>query len=137
MPRLSVFFIRAALLHLATGFTIGSLMLANKGTPFLPELWRLLPLHMECLLIGWMVGLTMGVAFWIMPRFATAPRFGRVRLGWAALALINAGVIAAGVGQVVLLPTLTFAGRLSETAAIAAFIVMIFPRVKPMIFPSD
>lgn len=137
MPRLSVYFIRAALLHLAFGFTVGGLILATKGVPLLPEVWRLRPAHLESLLIGWMVSLTMGVAFWILPRFTAEPRFGRVRLGWGALLLLHTGVIAASVGQIAALPPLTLAGRLAECAAVLAFVVMIFPRVKPMIFPAN
>ena len=46
MPRLSVWFIRSALLYLLLGFTLGGLMLWNKGLPIHPVLWRLLPAHM-------------------------------------------------------------------------------------------
>ena len=69
MPKLSCWFIRAALLHLALGITFGMLILLHKATPFYPPLWRLLSLHIELLLFGWTVQLVMGVAFWIFPRF--------------------------------------------------------------------
>ena len=49
MPRLSRWFIRCALIYLALGFTFGALMLFNKGVPFYPALWRLLPTHVEFL----------------------------------------------------------------------------------------
>lgn len=140
MPRLSVYFVRASLLHLGLGITFGSLMLANKGVPFAPDLWRLLPAHMETLLIGWFVGFTMGVAFWIMPRFAPseridgAKRFGDVRFGWAAFILLNSGVILASVGQVAGVPAFNFAGRISQALAVLAFIRLIYARIKPLVF---
>ena len=54
MPRLSVLFVRTALLYLAMGFTLGALLLMGKGIPaWQPGVWRLLPAHYECLLLGW------------------------------------------------------------------------------------
>ena len=35
MPRLSVYLVRTALLHLLVGFGLGGLLLANKGLSFL------------------------------------------------------------------------------------------------------
>lgn len=129
MPRLSVWFIRAALLYLITGFTFGALMLANKGVSFDPLLWRLLPIHIELLLLGWMVQLAMGVAFWILPRFRQ--QRGNVGAAWAAFVLLNAGIWLAAAGALVSaaiwLPVL---GRLLEAGAAAAFAISAWPRVK-------
>jgi hypothetical protein len=130
MPRLSVWFVRVALLHLALGFTLGALLLWHKAYPLHPLLWRMLPMHMEVLLVGWTVNLALGVAFWILPRWQS--QRGDVRPAWAALALLNAGV-----WLVALAPyagaanALTAAGRLLEAAAALAFAVHAWPRVKP------
>lgn len=35
MPRLTVWFLRSALIYLMLGFTFGMLILVNKGVPFL------------------------------------------------------------------------------------------------------
>ena len=74
MPRLSVLFVRAALVYLAIGLTVGMLLLWNKGMPISPYIWLLLPSHIEFLLIGWIVQLALGVAFWILPRWQTSGR---------------------------------------------------------------
>jgi len=131
MPRLSCWFIRAALLHLLLGFTLGSLLLWNKGLPLHPLIWRLLPAHMEFLLIGWTVQLALGVAFWILPRF------GAVRtqawLAWLAFGCINLGVWLVGVGAVWgVSPWLTVSGRVFEAGAVVAFVLHIWPRIKPI-----
>src|SRR5512137_291424 len=97
MTRLSVWTVRAALIYLGAGFLIGALMLTQKGVPLDPNLLRLLPLHVEIVLFGWTLQLAMGIAFWILPRFSREPRYGRVWLGWLAFALINLGVLGAGV----------------------------------------
>jgi len=53
MTRLSVWTVRTALLYLGAGFFLGALMLTQKGLPFDPALLRLLPLHIEFVLLGW------------------------------------------------------------------------------------
>ena len=68
MPRLSRLMIRTALVWLALGYTIGGLLLLNKGVPMLPWLWTLRYTHVHLLLIGWNVQFACGVAFWILPR---------------------------------------------------------------------
>src|SRR6188768_3484649 len=41
MPRLSVWMIRTALIHLAIGFALGALLLAQRGMPLSPMIPRL------------------------------------------------------------------------------------------------
>ena len=43
MPRLSRLMIRTALVWLALGYTVGGLLLLNKGLSMLPWLWTLAP----------------------------------------------------------------------------------------------
>lgn len=132
MPRLSCWFIRAGLIHLAVGFTAGSLLLFHKGWPLHPLLWRLLPLHIECVFIGWTAQLALGVAFWILPRFRVGPERGQVAWMWVAFALLNIGVGLVGVGAMVAAPGwVLLAGRVAETAAVLAFAFQAWPRIKP------
>jgi hypothetical protein len=152
MPRLSVWFIRAALLYLALGFTLGMLLLANKGVLISPTIWQLLPAHIEFLLLGWTVQLALGVAFWILPRWQT--QRGDVRGAYLAFFLLNLGIwcvvlapwldlwrttmldtgrsigpaAAWGVGSWLL----TF-GRACEAAAAGTFALHAWPRVKPWV----
>ena len=133
MPRLSVWAIRAALVHLGIGFTFGGLMLFNKGVALDSSLWRLWPLHIELTLIGWTVQLAMGMAFWILPRLQRAERYGNTRLAWLAVGLLNAGVVAVAAGEWLEASVwLTVAGRGAELGAVVAFAVYIWPRVKPL-----
>ena len=133
MPRLSVLMIRTALLHLGIGFLLGGLLLVNKGVPFEGAIWRLLPIHVEMLLFGWMLQLAMGVAFWIAPRFSQAPRYGRVALAKAAFILLNAGVglVVAGLWAGSLSAQL--GGRICLLIAACCFFVHIVPRIKPAV----
>ncbi len=133
MTRLSVWTVRTALLYLGVGFFIGALMLTQKGLPFDPNISRLLPLHIEVLLLGWTLQLAMGVAFWILPRFSREPRYGNQRLGWIAYGLLNLGVLSAGIGAWLGAPPIVFlSGRLFELAAALCFAWHAWRRVKPI-----
>jgi hypothetical protein len=130
VPRVSTWFVRASLCHLVFGFTVGALLLADKGLPFAPALWALRPAHVEVLLIGWMVQLVMGVAVWIFPRFAIrrAPQRSAVT-AWLAFGLLNAGVFCVALGEG--LGGWAAAGRLAEIGAAASFVAHLWGRVSP------
>lgn len=133
MPRLSCWFVRAALAYLALGFTFGGLLLFNKGVELHPALWRLLPVHVEFVLLGWTVQLAMGVAFWILPRFPQGPERGNESPAWMAFGLLNAGVWLAGVGAALGAPEwVPLLGRAAEGVAAVAFVVHAWPRVRPL-----
>lgn len=135
MPRLSAWFVRAALVYLGLGFTVGGLLLANKGIPLHPLTWRLLPAHIEFLLLGWTLQLVFGVAFWILPRWRT--QRGDVRPAWAALILLNAGIWFVVLTGWLARPAWSLAlGRLLETTAVIAFAIHAWPRIKPWVETS-
>jgi hypothetical protein len=131
VPRLSVWFVRASLVYLLAGFTLGTLMLVLKAVARHGEMARFLVPHLEFLLVGAIVQLTMGVAFWILPRFEGGVSRGAVGYAWLAFVLLNAGVILAGVGA--LTPVRDVAhptGRVAEAAAAIAFGLHAWRRVK-------
>jgi hypothetical protein len=131
VPRLSVWMIRAALIHLAAGFAIGALLLAHRGVPLHHAVPLLRPAHAEVLLLGWTMQLAMGVAFWILPRFRTGPERGDERPALLALLLLNLGVLAAAAGGISGLDPLSLGGRIAQGLAAAAFAIHAWPRVKP------
>ncbi|HVQ47135.1 MAG TPA: hypothetical protein VMS62_09920 [Gemmatimonadales bacterium] len=140
MPRLSVWFLRLALLYLGLGFTLGAVMLAAPGLHLSATTLRLRPLHIELLLGGWMVQLAFGVAYWILPRQRGAGR-GNERLAWAALLLLNLGVLTAGVGGVMEASgSVIGTGRAAELLAAVAFAGHAWPRARlytPLKNPSS
>jgi hypothetical protein len=137
MPRLSVWMVRTALLYLGAGFTFGALILWNKGFPTTPEVWRLLYPHVEFVLLGWTAQLGMGVAFWIMPRFPNAPRFGRTHLAWLAYALLNGGVLLAAAGLWLPMALMTLVGHGLEALAVGCFALYLWPRVRPLVIAAN
>ncbi|MCX6023160.1 MAG: hypothetical protein NTZ05_15810, partial [Chloroflexi bacterium] len=99
MPRLSCRFIRASFASLITGFTLGALLPTAKALPQYAPLWRLLPVHIEFLFMGWKVQFVMGTAYFMLPRFAGGER-RRERAAWLAFILPNLGVILSGLSPV-------------------------------------
>jgi hypothetical protein len=135
MPRLSVWFVRTSLLYLVLGFTLGTLLLAQKGLGISAGggLWAWRPAHVELLLIGWTVQLVMGVAYWIFPRFGMSLAARRIEPGaWVAFGLLNGGVWAVALGSALAAPAwLMLAGRGAEVAAVALMVATIWARVRP------
>lgn len=132
MPRLSVWFVRCSLAYLLLGFTLGGLMLANKGIPFTAWAWSLLGPHMEFLLLGWMVQLAMGVAFWILPRFSSgAPRGNEVPI-YSAFVVLNLGIWIVALQSYLGLPWVAPTGRVLEAIAVVLFMFGSWRRIKPL-----
>jgi hypothetical protein len=128
MPKLSAWLVRAALAHFAAWGAIGGLLLASKAVALPGWLWLLRPAHVDGLLVGFVVQLAFGVALWILPK---APlRSGAPPAAMAGV-LLNAGVGLVALGGVLPgLAALAGAGRIAEAAAVAAFAVHVWPRVR-------
>jgi hypothetical protein len=122
-------FLRLALLHLVTGAVLGAWLLGAKGgwPPPPPGWFR--SAHVELLLLGWIVNLIMGTAYWILPRHATGPARGRAGPVVFALFAFNAGVAVAAAGWA------PAAGRALEAAGAAAFALHAWSRVRPSFRP--
>lgn len=131
MPRQSVWFIKASFLYLVVGFTIGGLMLANKGILFSSLIITLLPMHMEFLLLGWLVQLAMGVVFWISPRFTgTKPR-GNLGLINLVFWVFNIGVLFVSFAPYLYTSGLKLIGKIMELISVVGFGVGTWNRIKP------
>lgn len=133
MPRISAWSLRAALLWLLAGFSLGGLLLANKGIPFSATIWQMLGPHVEIVLMGWMVQLAMSVAFWILPRYPGGSR-GNEKIAGGALLLLNLGVLLV-CGQA-FNPLWLAAGRVCEVLAGGLFGVHAWGRVRPLYPPN-
>jgi hypothetical protein len=132
MPRLSQWMIRTALIYLLLGVTVGALLLAHKGLPIHPALWAWLPAHIEFLLMGWIVQLTMGVAFWILPRYWQKPHRPRETYAQVAYLLLNLGIWLVVAGTTFRAGTWALtAGRFVQLAAVAGFAAHNWRRIVP------
>ncbi len=138
MPRISVFMIRTALIHLALGALIGGILLTDKGFHRWPWFWTWRAGHVHLMLLGWTVQFACGVAFWILPRLDAAGTRGALWLAWFCYGALNAGILLAALSA----PVAGLVGReriawMSPVAAIlfvagiAAFIAHVWRRIRP------
>ncbi len=130
MPRLSCWFVRLSLVYLALGFTFGAVMLANEGLVFYPNLVRLLPVHIEILMMGWVMQLALGVAYWILPRFGKGLPRGNEKISWLSMILINAGIFMVAVNALLSIPWLVIIARMMEAISILLFLPVAWRRVR-------
>ena len=92
MPKLTQWCVRVALLYLVFGFMLGSGLLLAKSGWLDPQVWVWLPAHVNALIVGWLMQLVLGMAYWILPRRGVLGR-GRSEWAWAAFVLLNIGLI--------------------------------------------
>ena len=132
MPRVSVWYIRAALVHLVSGAFLGAFYLTFKAVGWPGFALSHLPVHQEQMLVGWLVQLVMGVALWILPRPAGwEPRRSAPAL-WSVFVLLNAGVLVAALGGDPALPaSLAWIGRAAEALAVVLFALHAWNRQRP------
>ncbi len=127
MPVLARIYIRTALIWLAVGATLGGLILWSKASP-IPGAWQWLTAHITLVSWGWILQLSLGVAYWILPRFgAERPR---PYLAALAYALLNAALIVSVIAS--LLP-IRWPGILVATLqllALASFALHAWPRAR-------
>lgn len=133
MPTWTIRLVRAGLIYLALGFLAGAILLVEK-TGWLDLGGRLqwLPLHVEVVLVGWFLQTTMGVAYWILPRYPTRPERGPAWPPAWAFSLLNLGIVLTVAGEI--WPGLTHApvaGRIMEVVAVALFGIHLWPRIRP------
>lgn len=116
------------------GSTFGSLILVNKGLPFAPLVWALLPIHIEFLILGWLTQLALGVVFWILPRLTSSMPRGDERWSWAAFALVNLGIAVNIAAPYVGFIWLGLLARILQAAGVAAFTIGNWQRIYPLKF---
>lgn len=127
MPTLSRWYLKASLIYLALGALMGGIVLWNKGIP-VPGGWQMLGPHIALVTEGWLLLLTMGVAYWILPRWGQERR--RVWLAGLAYACLNGAVWIGVLGSWTKIPWLTVAGGVLQVAACLAFAIHAWPRVR-------
>ncbi len=129
MPRLARLYLHTSLVYLAVGAILGGILLWNKGVPLSSYLWALLAAHIALMMWGWLLLLSLGVAYWILPR-----RGGQRPRSWlaaTAYGCINAGIVAVALGSLLLGAWSVAVGGLLEFLGAAAFTLHAWPRVRP------
>lgn len=128
-------FIKSALAYLAAGFLIGGTMLAYKALVGRAVPYQWVSIHVHALLVGFMVQLVIGVAYWMFPR-VKGHWYGE---GWAGVTwgLLNVGLLLRFLGEPYLFGSwrywaapVVFISALLQVAAGVIFAAGMWARVK-------
>ncbi|SMO47863.1 cbb3-type cytochrome c oxidase subunit I [Fodinibius sediminis] len=129
MPTVSRWMIRASLVYLLAGFIIGAAILISKAYPSYSSVWSLLPIHIEMSIFGWIIQLTMGTAYWILPRYLKGTARGNPTTARIMVIIFNAGILVNVFSFMNILPsTAIVLGRLLEVLAVILFIALHWQR---------
>jgi hypothetical protein len=137
MPTLTRWFIKTALLYFVVALGIGAAMYSNALTTRLPVLGVIWPVYLHLLMVGWITGLIMGVAYWLFPRPERSRPAPAPHLGWASYAFLNTGLLlrvvaepAAALDPLTPLRWLLPLSGVLQLGAAGAFVALMWPRVK-------
>ena len=89
MPKLTRWFLKAALLYLILALCSG-ILLALPAEKFLSGVF---PIYIHTLVFGWLTQLIFGIALWMFPKYNLAKPRGHEWVGWATFILLNLGLI--------------------------------------------
>src|SRR5699024_8586731 len=93
--------------------------------PFYPQVWRLLPVHIEVAIFGWIIQLTMGTAYWILPRYLKTGDRGNTALARLMVGLFNLGILINVFTYLHYLPSFgVLWGRLLEISGVRIFVLL-------------
>lgn len=130
MPTPSRWMIRLALIYLIAGMAMGALLLIHKAYPINPAVWMLLPVHIEVTIFGWIIQLTLGTAYYMLPRFIEGPPRGRPWLAAAMVVALNLGILLVITDSLVMVRfPLQLTGRILEMLAVGIFIFLHWSRI--------
>lgn len=130
MPAASRWMIRLSLLYLVTGIMLGALLLVNKAYPLHPAVWMVLPAHIELTIFGWIIQLTLGTAYWMLPRFLEGPSRGNRALVVGMVTSWNMGILLVIADTLIstMIP-LRLVGRSLECLAVVLFVALHWNRI--------
>lgn len=133
MPKISRTFVKASFLWLTLALAAG-VGLAFSGPGWLAAL---LPTYIHAFVVGWVTQMIIGVAIWLFPKYSRERPRGWDVLNWAALALLNLGLLLRVVAEPgpLLWPSKAWAPMLVISAVLQwlgglAFVANVWPRIK-------
>ncbi len=85
--------LRASLLYLLVGITLGLLMYLGQGTAGLGWTYRLYTTHVHLILVGAVMQVIMAVALWMFPRRKEPPYWTPESQGLTLFGIFNLGMV--------------------------------------------
>ncbi|HHY57106.1 MAG TPA: hypothetical protein GYA08_16915 [Chloroflexi bacterium] len=137
MPSLTRLFVKTSLLYLAAAFVVGVFLALRPLLPLPAFVGGLTPVYFHLFMVGWVMQLIVGVAYWMFPKWSRLLPRGHDGLALATYGLLNTGLLLRAIAE----PALSVSawrgwGWLIALAALLqwlgglAFIANTWPRVK-------
>jgi hypothetical protein len=130
MPKITRYFIKAAMLYFAAGLLTSFLISARKPLNLPLFVDGMTPTYLHMLVVGWITQLIIGVAYWMFPKFSKASPRGDERIGWAVFILLNVGLLLRVIGEPFNIGWMLLISAIFQLFAIWMFIIVIWPRTK-------
>lgn len=121
MPLLTRIGVRLSFFYLFVSALIGVLVLQAKAIGVPAWSWRVWPLHVELMMVGFMIQFPISIAYWVLPKFVS--RREREYLAALSLVFLNAGILIHAMGS--------SGGRVLEGLGILLFLLHGWRRIKP------
>lgn len=93
MPTLTRWFVKTAMLYFLASFLIGGGSLVVLTWKHQPLFAVLQPVYWHLLIVGWLMQLIFGVAYWMFPAFSRDQPHGSETAGWATYGALNLGLL--------------------------------------------
>lgn len=99
MPTLVRWYIKSSFACFVAAMLMSVALTARPALSLPAAIGALGAVYVHFLTVGWLTQLIMGVAYWMFPKYSKARPRRSERLGWAAYALLNAGLLLRLVGE--------------------------------------
>jgi len=123
MPTLTRVFIKTGLVYFLMAMVVG-VALAAPTVIHLPQGFAALrPVYFHLFMVGWVLQLIIGIAYWMFPKLSKQEPRGSTALGWLVYGCLNVGLMFRAVGEVLL--ALQPGVEIGWTLAVAAVLQLI------------
>ena len=138
MPTLSRVGVYVSLVWLIAGSMLGGLLLGGPLVGWPLRVGPLVRVHIDAMLFGWLLQVTVSVAWWILPRRAEARGTwragsdgrGPVPVAAVALGAFNAAILVSTSGHMLTSQSGVVLGRSLTLSALLVFLILLRPRVR-------
>ncbi|MEQ9308644.1 MAG: cbb3-type cytochrome c oxidase subunit I [Balneolaceae bacterium] len=126
--------IRLSFCYFFVGTVLGAFMLINKVISFNLEVWKILPIHIEMMIFGWIIQFTVGTGYWMLPRLVKGKPRGNETIAFLIPLVLNLGIIIIISSYLIFQSyELRLVGRALEALIVPIFITLHWKRVSKQI----
>lgn len=93
MPSITRLFVKTSLLYLVAAFAAGLLLALRPLLPLPAVVGGLTPVYFHLFMVGWVMQLIAGVAYWMFPKWSKLLPRGHDGLALATYGLLNTGLL--------------------------------------------